>query len=356
MTTVSEFIPSLSDIIHRICEGIPDEGELIPFIRLCTRLAMGYLRMKIAKGYRIGESLFMTDSEMEDIAVDCLADLFERNQTGEYVQLRRYFQPQLASTEDAESWLIAVRKLVVSRTEQALYRIFRERDPETAKIYRNIKLAVIHHPELELHNTPSATLIIIDQTKTLRHSHSPGIDALAFEAMTPRLLAELSASDTIPELIQKCLTVIRSCKNPPYAVTLASMATLLSRFRIEIQRADGRISQDAENPDESLVKNELRQKLKQLQKSLFKKIDDDYVKTRKINPDTALGLKNAISDITEDMLHGDTDQSYYQYINTHLPKLTSQEYRENLRTRFEYFMKCFKSDIHGLLKSYSESS
>ena len=51
--------------------------------------------MKQNKGYRISENPLESQAELEKISIDVLAELFSRNDSGEFIQLRNYFQPLL---------------------------------------------------------------------------------------------------------------------------------------------------------------------------------------------------------------------------------------------------------------------
>ena len=73
----------LYKLIQMVCHSVPAEHEVTPLVRLCIRLCMGYLRYKETLGYRIRELHLNTDQD-ENIAVDAVADLFERSQSSEF--------------------------------------------------------------------------------------------------------------------------------------------------------------------------------------------------------------------------------------------------------------------------------
>ena len=86
---------NLYDCIRNICTSIPSEIEMSHFIKLCIRYSLAYLNLKQNHGYRISETNLESLTEFENIAVDSIAELFQRNTTGEFLQLRKYFFPLL---------------------------------------------------------------------------------------------------------------------------------------------------------------------------------------------------------------------------------------------------------------------
>ena len=132
----------LGKCILHICSSIPSEGEMKEFIHLCMRISYSYLTYKISRGYAVLDRGNGSVMDLEDIAVDAVADLFERNEHGEYVQLKRYFIPRFNKERDEDELLLLVRKLVTSSCEQHLSALFRQRDPVTANILRRIRECV----------------------------------------------------------------------------------------------------------------------------------------------------------------------------------------------------------------------
>ena len=96
------------------------------------RFAQAYLYTKRRRG-----RLHLTDLSVDDLALDCVAELFERTDDGAFPVLQSYFGDD---TEWAgEGVHVALRRLVFSKVNESLFRRYRESDPNLAKIIRNVK-------------------------------------------------------------------------------------------------------------------------------------------------------------------------------------------------------------------------
>jgi len=117
---------------------------LTQFVNLVQKVSLSYLKYQEVIGKHIRWERNKNLGELDDLALDCIAGLFMRNEHGEFIQLKKYFcqnNDGLATMDDAEI-LVLLRRLVIKKTKQELSRIFKERDPEGAKIVRNIKVAI----------------------------------------------------------------------------------------------------------------------------------------------------------------------------------------------------------------------
>ncbi|MFQ5632139.1 MAG: hypothetical protein ACE5I1_25500, partial [bacterium] len=114
------------------------------------KISLSYLKYQEVIGKHIRWERRQRSNELDDMAIDCIAGLFMRNDYDEFVQLKRYFEPHLEKipSPDEVELLVLLRRLVIKKTKQELSRIFKERDPEGAKIIRNIRVAVKNADDL----------------------------------------------------------------------------------------------------------------------------------------------------------------------------------------------------------------
>jgi hypothetical protein len=83
----------LSYLVPRIVQGGYSQGELVEFINLVQKISLSYLKYQEVIGKHIRWERRGKSGELEDMAIDCVAGLFMRNDANEFVQLRRYFGP-----------------------------------------------------------------------------------------------------------------------------------------------------------------------------------------------------------------------------------------------------------------------
>jgi len=78
-----------------------------------------------------------------------------------------------------------------------------------------------------------------------------------------------------------------------------------------------------------------------------------YQDTGKLHPDVVEVFRLALSDLVADCADGGPAQSYYEYLHVHKPSLTLEDYRQTLRTRFEYLAESVqKGFIEAMRKQY----
>jgi hypothetical protein len=329
----------LLGIIPKICDCTLSEKGTVPLIRLCIRLSFAQLRFMESKGYRIRESRSAGDDDLEHLATDSIAELFERNETGEFVQLRRYFTPHLKTVSSEEEWLVLLRRLVISRTRQSLTRIFRERDPEGARILRNLKASVANNPKCTLVEWLGSEWISLNsEFKNRRNlSESPCVvkDAVVLEPLYRRF----QPKDTIPEILDTILDYMSENPEFPKFLDPMEIVRMIKKYRETFKIKETR-STDPDGFPETI-----RYKLEAIRHDLLNKIETGYVRTGKMDRKTADGIRRAVCDVIDDLIDTCPLRPYYHYIRDHFPDMDESLYRKTIRTKFEYFAKIIKNRI-----------
>ena len=81
----------LAPIVKAICQCSYSPSQLTEFINISQKIAISYLKYLELNGRNIRPRKSEGVNELEDVAIDCIAGLFIRNDDGEFVQLQRYF-------------------------------------------------------------------------------------------------------------------------------------------------------------------------------------------------------------------------------------------------------------------------
>ncbi|MFQ5675636.1 MAG: hypothetical protein ACE5G1_07055, partial [bacterium] len=142
-----ETVNKITDVLRAVSIIYSDkfkEPELAQLVKLVQKISLSYLKYQELMGRKLRQYSITDSNELQDLALDCIAGLFIRNSKGEFIQLKKYFGD---SAEDfhrlsENEVLVLLKRLVVKKTKQELCRIFKEREPEKAKILRNIKLSI----------------------------------------------------------------------------------------------------------------------------------------------------------------------------------------------------------------------
>ncbi len=326
----------LCAVIPALCGGTVSERDTAAFARVCVRLSIATLMFLQSRGYRIMDESGGGPS-VEDTAADAVADLFERDAAGEYVRFRRYFSPHLEKTASDAEWLVLLRRLVTRRVQQALSRVFRERDPEGARIRRGLKIAALKHGRWKLETTFGRQWIRLDhgmirpETGGLSLLQDGHLSALACGRFNPR--------DTLPVILDKLSDFLIEHPELTARIELNDAMRLVRGYRKAAERADVPLSSDPPlSPD-------LIQAIESGRDSLFLKIERDYRAKGKLDGKEAEAFRLALSDMVEDVLAGDPPGPYFEYLRVRLQGLDEERYRTQLRTKFEYMAKLLKQKI-----------
>lgn len=371
----------LSLLIPKIVHGGYAQGELVEFINLVQKISLSYLKYQEVIGKHIRWERRRKSGELDDLAIDCVAGLFMRNENNEFVQLRRYFGPYIeanAAPNDVEL-LIMLRRLVIKKTKQELSRIFKERDPEGAKIIRNIRVAVKNAADLATFREMGREYIYLRNGKMMRsYAHQmetaaacgvaapvPGVAEFSNEELTylrkakptipekslkQNYLELYAPKDHVSSTIRKMLSVVENDERFQNFLPTDVVARLIRHTNLEVVR-NRLIAQieDVSPLDYVRLKEIERAKQKVLQR-VRHKIHNQYVASNKVAPEKGEIYYKTLADVLEDITHSKKIESYFRHLRKYMPDLTQRRYRQEERTIFEYLGKLTKKWFREYLK------
>jgi len=378
----------LSSLVSSICSGDYKEPELTEFVNLVQKISLSYLKYQEVIGKHIRWERNKNVSELEDLALDCIAGLFMRNEEGEFIQFKKYFErssTDLEEIEDAEI-MVLLRRLIIKKTKQELSRIFKERDPEGAKIVRNIKVAIKSASDFDSFKEMGREYIYytngIHANGTHRngkHTHQNGVhngksQSISANGKAPNGTANGKSSNGIPNHarlrktqpaiqekslrgeylnafcpkdpvsagIRKMLLVVKEDDRYQNYLPLDMVARIMRHTNIEMAR-DRLTSQNTDlSPLDDLKLKEIEKRKHYVLKKIGKKITNQYVNTKKISEKTGSIYYKALAEILEDISQGKKYDSYFKHLKRYLPNLSQKAYRTEERTIFEYLGKLIK--------------
>lgn len=354
--------PGLTTLVRKICDGSHNSSELIHFINLIQKAAMSYLRYQEVSGKRIATSRQDNLEELEDLATDCIADLFMRDNKGAFVQLKKYFGEKLAeNTNDDAEMMLQLRRLVVKKTKQELSRIFRERDPEGAKIVRNIKVAVRSSKELACFkemgrefvcfskyggNGSESRPLAENERIRLRWYAPPYPD----DVLENRFFSIHDPNDSVSTSIKKLLNEIQGIEGHKNFLSVESIARMIRCVRNEMFKEN--ISNEGydSTPMEYLQLKEINAAKQSVLNDIKRKINNTYLSGGKLEKERAEIYEDALIDVLDDLVHHRKSESYYHLLKNRIPGLTQKQYRNEERTVFEYLAKVVKKEFRKKLK------
>lgn len=375
---------NLANLVYRICHADYQELELTQFVNLVQKVSLSYLKYQEVIGKHIRWERNKNLGELDDLALDCVAGLFMRNDLGEFIQLKKYFcqnTSNINNLDDAEI-LVLLRRLVIKKTKQELSRIFKERDPEGAKIVRNIKVAIKSSSDFSSFKEMGREYIYFTATPkngpTANGQHYPNCNnsagtyndnarkknryqgssalqngqladylrksqpAIQEKFLRSEYLNLYCPKDPVSAGIRKMLSAVKNDMRYQNFLPLDMIARIMRNTNFEMAR-DRLSSQVTDvSPLDALKLKEIEKRKNLVLERIREKIQNQYVLTNKISVGKGEVYFKALNEILDDISHGKKYDSYYKHLRRYIPNLTQRSYRSKERTIFEYLGKLIK--------------
>lgn len=362
----------LFPLVRNICAHNYTPSELTQFVNISQKIAISYLKYLEVIGRNIRPKKSEGINELEDVAIDCIAGLFVRNEKGELIQLQRYFGPRIGSDCLLDEMEVAsmLRRLVVKKTKQELSRIFRERDPEGAKIIRNIKVAIRSSNELKSFKEMGREFIYVDtngheieaatftehiglttNSDNFKASRSERLkNTIPEKILYQHFLETYNPSDSVAAMIKKMLDIVAFLPEYQNYLGIDIVATMIRDVTFQHVREKLSNDVDMNSPLSDLQTKEIEQVNENIIRLIHHKINQQYLKKKKIAPEKADVYCRAIVDFVNELTQGKEMDSNFRYLKRYIPSLTQQQYREEERSIFEYLVKITKKSLRKKLK------
>lgn len=366
----------LAPLISRICDGSYSPLELLEFVNFSHQIAVSYLKYQEATGKNIRYDRCGINESVEDVAMDCIAGLFMRDENDNFVQLATYFADCLPRLDQMpeELLLVRLRGLVVKKTKQELSRIFRERDPEGAKLLRNVRISLKTAVDLDsfrdmgqefvfsmlsaLSRNYSPEIVLEKQVEVAEVKPAAGESVLGHLANLRRDKLPLdemilqhefyqiySSKDSIATCIRKVLYVIGQHPESQNFVAIDVLVKMLRTVNREMLAVFLASETFSHSPAHDLEMGEIQQASDAAFDFITRKVQRFYVDRQKLPLEKSQIYLNTIGEMMRDMAHGRSTESNFSYLKHNIPNLTQQQYRDEERAVFEYLVKLSKTEL-----------
>jgi hypothetical protein len=343
---ITSVIPkNFNQLVISILKPFPETSKINEFVNLSYKIALSYLRTKYSYGAHIQERYGIS---VEDMAYDSIAELFSRDDNGNFNELKRYFNKlgNLSAILDDELFA-NLRRLVCSAVNVRFFKSYGEQNPILSKILRNVKNTLKQHPSVKLIVYQEENFIVSTECNDLLKDFPLIPNELLSADFYPRINSKTSLREmlTIVGDIINCQTGYRKMVNLLDVATLICQAYLTDAFW-KMDSAD--IS-----PDQKLLLDDLKLIAKQTVIDLKNQHSSKYIDKEKLTRDELNSIFSAVEDILllQFGMDGNEIESYYIVLSKHLTTLDKQIYATKYRTILEYFAKTAKKEMSNVLKN-----
>ena len=256
-------VPFRPEVVHQLILKILHQelthGELNQFIAICQALSKVCLIHEIQNGRLDLDQSLIGPTQLDSFALDCIADLFARDDSGDLFLLRRFFEPQLEClTKDSSSSLPALRQLICSRVHQSLIALFCKVDIGGGKIWRNLSLVPKRDPEIKefnFINTHYYYFAESGQPENPPNSLNPCAEPIPDEILMSQLQQALNEHYGLPQVVRTVLVDIRKSPEYQHFISRGQLYSLLKRLtnisRLEVDDLENQLVSHPEQIDAS---------------------------------------------------------------------------------------------------------
>ncbi len=334
-------LKDLRDNLFSLLANTQTATQLNEVVALCHAIAAASLKHAVVDGSANQEYLGLRRT---DIAYDCIADLFRKDEAGNFVQLQSYFKSLPTSGLSEQELLAHLRRIVQSKTQQGLFRIYQESDPTLGKILRNIKISiqvVRNFQETERFHEVQITPI---QCDPLDECTTIDVDGLVRE-FGPMV----RGSENIPEMLSKLAIFLRAQTTHRRSVPLISAALA---FRALYAR--GLQSDHAAEPtvEAKLMRDDARRTVHSVCEEVKQGTRRKYLQTKKIEEGMFDAYFTAIEHHVFEFVMGvdGHDAALFQSLQKVMPGLTSREFQKRHRNTIEYLARLCRTKVRKRLQ------
>ncbi len=325
----------IRDLLSGVTTGGVTQSQLADLNNLCQRLALTYLRRKIAGGKINPSVLGLND---RDLALDCVAELFSPAPDGRFVEFVDYFGERsidIAGTTD-RMLLVHLRRLVFYICNDGIFRIYGEADPSLSRIIRNIKLGLKRSRALR-------TLMRFDEQLIVPVSEEEESRLRAMTHDEVQLLVDgnLDVRTGIPGLLGKLACELDGRAETVKAVPLISLACCVRGAYLRLNLCEQATDEDP------MLAHDVRTIIRDACDRVLALSGSKYIVKGKVCNATMQGYFSGIGKLLEAEFLGPSDgeRRYFDFFTSALPGVSPEEYSGVHRPVFEYLAKLARTRV-----------
>ncbi|MFZ4619852.1 MAG: hypothetical protein ACOYNS_04780 [Bacteroidota bacterium] len=325
-----------------ILNGTASNVQINELVRIAHHFAVIRLKQLIGSGRLHLQSFPLT---VESIAFDCIAEIFERDSDGSFIELQHYFSGERDPKNTSnDSLMIYFRSLVFTKLNDGIFRLYRENDPVFSKILRNIKNALERTPGILTAERFGIVFIHFAGDDQL-NGHLPEFPLDELEGELTGLFRNGDSSGTF---LEKLKSIFIPQTDYRRMISLFDCTLLLKRasafHKVPLD--------DIFSSDASMLGQDIQSIVVKTLQSIQRDLAKRYVLSGKFSHEEFNQYYCAIEQmILDTYVQSDgSEKSYDQYLQQFMKGLTYDDYRSRHRVHFEYMVKLAKKAVKEQLK------
>lgn len=301
------------------------QSNLNNVIEKSYRIALKYLHSHRLKIFRLTTQQDLT---IEELAIDCIAALFIKENNKDLISIQNSFtnwEPAITSEEDCFYFL---NKVVSSRVEQHIFKLFKEADPFFSKLLDSVNYLI--------RINEFSKIIFLGKsyiTKTSENRFEKTfISTEEFEKLPTKLFQNKKT------LLLNLFDYLKTETDFNAAIPLNDLINKLKHI----------------NFSEYLVNEFVLNEYKKIEVNqivntglgfALDKLVTSYVEKGKLDSFEKLAFELALKDMAIDLSDGGINPGLYRYLSAHFTDLSEIDYQSKYHNILEYLLKVMKNNI-----------
>lgn len=304
-------------------------SELNHLIELTQSYAFTYLKYR----YKNLHKVFMVeDLTLEELAIDAIAPLFERNDNGVFVKLKQAFENWKPPIETEEKALFFLNRMVAKSVEKYVSELLRQSDPFFSKILDSLTYYIEKNGFKK--KQILGTTFIVENDSKIKMGCLP--DSQFLNEIPSDLFQDLNT------IIPKLFKYIKENTSFELAIPLNALVMRIKKARTSAVSFSKQVDVGNDVVVESILNISFNSTLQRLRES--------YTQKGKLSNDESCRIERAIKNIIQDMRDGGINPGLHKYFLEQFPTLTMKDYETKYQNIFEYLYKSLKKEITLQLK------
>jgi len=348
----------LQQLIIKILNSELSVLELNLFIRYCASIATAYLFSRKKNARLSHEFMGADETQIQQLAIDSIADLFARDHQNKFTCLIRYYSPLLTVIEKIpDEALFLTRRLIVAHTKQYLVKTYANNDPAGAKIYRNLGLVPKRDDQVKLVEYEDQQYCFFwdkEQSFKFPESLNPGKPQIEWDIARQQLEASEYKTMSVPKIVRDFLSRLSQEDDYRHFIARSELFKLLNHTlgMKTISIDTGEYPTPNIHADHfAITESDQGKYLKIVEDGMRSEIEKKYVSNAKIGEGDALIYSTILNKYFQDLIMDGFAGKLPEYrLNSNFNDISDELWKVH-RGRLEYLIKLGREQ----LKAYFEN-
>lgn len=337
-TQHTNLVTEVAGCAREYCQGAANRRDVGRLVRLAASIVQEKHWGRLHAAARTQET------SVEQMATSVLSGLFRKDAPDS--PLAKALANVLQF--DDVTLFLRFKSVVLRAASQELFHRWGENDPLSARLWRNLHRVVRQDERLVVFPVDKPEWVSPMNVAELQAGLPPVSHDEVVRIISSQGERHRSLADSITAILSNVVS-IPGCQN---AVRIEILFSVLRETTSEVM-VQLLAKEVPSKRDDPLLSVAVDRATEQVFQNVETKLGR-YQGTGKLHPDIVEVFRLALSDLVADCADGGPAQSYYEYLGAHQPSLVLEDYRQTMRTRFEYLAESVRKDfIEAMRKQYS---